>query len=160
VLSARTAEGQKVAALDAGANDYVSKPFGMDELMARLRVVMRHPVSEGESPVIETPDFSIDLAAKRVHRGDEDVRLTATEWQIVELLARNPGKLITQRQLLEQVWGLIDAKTNYVRVFMVAIRRKLEPDPAHPRYLLTEPGSGIRFVPEGAPLRDAEPTTN
>jgi two-component system, OmpR family, KDP operon response regulator KdpE len=159
VLSARTSEGQKVAALDAGANDYVSKPFGMDELMARLRVVLRHPASEEDSPAIETPDFTIDLTAKRVQRGGEDLRLTATEWQIVELLARNPGKLITQRQLLEHVWGLSDVKTNYVRVFMVAIRRKLEPDPAHPRYFLTEPGSGIRFVPEGAPLHDAEPTT-
>jgi two-component system, OmpR family, KDP operon response regulator KdpE len=148
VLSARTEERQKVAALDAGANDYVTKPFGMDELLARLRVALRVPVGE-EAPVIETPDFVIDLGAKRVQRGGEDVRLTATEWQVVELLARNPGRLVTQRQLLEQVWGLQDVKTNYVRVFMVAIRKKLEPDPSHPRYFITEPGSGIRFVPEG-----------
>jgi two-component system KDP operon response regulator KdpE len=155
VLSARTAEAQKVAALDAGANDYVSKPFGMDELMARLRVALRAPAPEGEMPVIETPDFTIDLAAKRVTREGEDVRLTATEWQVVELLARNPGRLITQRQLLEKVWGLSDVKTNYVRVFMVSIRRKLEPDPAHPRYFLTEPGSGLRFSTEGSTLPDA-----
>ena len=150
VLSARTAEAQKVAALDAGANDYVSKPFGMDELMARLRVALRTTTPAEELPVIETEDFTIDLAAKRVRKGSVDVRLTATEWQVVEILARNPGKLVTQRQLLEQVWGLTDAKTNYVRVFMVAIRKKLEPDPAHPRYFLTEPGSGLRFMPEGS----------
>jgi two-component system, OmpR family, KDP operon response regulator KdpE len=154
VLSARTAEAQKVAALDAGANDYVSKPFGMDELMARLRVVLRTTTPPEELPVIETADFTIDLAAKRVRKGSTDVRLTATEWQVVEILARNPGKLVTQRQLLEDVWGLTDVKTNYVRVFMVAIRKKLEPDPAHPQYFVTEPGSGLRFVPEGA--RDHE----
>jgi two-component system KDP operon response regulator KdpE len=149
VLSARTAEAQKVAALDAGANDYVSKPFGMDELLARMRVALRTSAPPDESPVIETADFTIDLAAKRIRKGHADVRLTATEWQVVEILARNPGKLITQRYLLEHVWGLTDTKTNYVRVFMVAIRKKLEPDPAHPRYFITEPGSGLRFVPEG-----------
>jgi two-component system KDP operon response regulator KdpE len=142
---------EKVAALDAGANDYVSKPFGLAELMARLRVALRASVPTEELPVVATADFTIDLAAKRVRKGTADVRLTATEWQVVEILARNPGKLITQRQLLEQVWGLADAKTNYVRVFMVAIRKKLEPDPAHPRYFLTEPGSGLRFIPEGVP---------
>jgi two-component system KDP operon response regulator KdpE len=158
VLSARTEESQKVAALDAGANDYVGKPFGMDELMARLRVALRIPASVEDAPVVETPDFSIDLAAKRVRRDGHEVRLTATEWQVVELLARNPGKLVTQRQLLEQVWGLHNTRTNnYVRVFLVTIRRKLEPDPAHPRYFVTEPGSGIRFVPEGLPSPQAPP---
>ena len=151
VLSARTAESQKVAALDAGANDYVTKPFGMDELMARLRVALRTPSAGDDVPVVETADFTIDLAAKRVRCGDRDVRLTATEWHVVEILARNPGRLITQRQLLEDVWGLTDTKTNYVRVLMVAVRRKLEPDPAHPRYFITEPRSGLRFVPEGVP---------
>jgi two-component system KDP operon response regulator KdpE len=149
VLSARTAEAQKVAALDAGANDYVSKPFGMDELMARLRVALRAPAGVDEVAVVGTPDFSIDLTAKRILKDGRDVRLTATEWQVVEILARNPGKLITQRQLLEQVWGLSNTKSNYVRVLMVAIRRKLEPDPSKPRYFITEPGSGLRFVPEG-----------
>jgi two-component system, OmpR family, KDP operon response regulator KdpE len=149
VLSARTAERQKVAALDAGANDYVTKPFGMDELMARLRVALRAPATHDERAIVETPHFAIDLANKRIHRDGRDVRLTATEWQVVEILARNPGRLVTQRQLLEQVWGMTDTKTNYVRVLMVAVRRKLEPDPAHPRYFVTEPGSGIRFVPEG-----------
>lgn len=156
VLSARTEESQKVAALDAGANDYVGKPFGMDELMARLRVALRAPTSVDDAPVVETPDFVIDLAAKRVRRGVHEVRLTATEWQVVEFLARNAGKLVTQRQLLEKVWGLRNTKTNYVRVFLVTIRRKLEPDPAHPRYFVTEPGSGVRFVPEGLPPPDAD----
>ena len=151
VLSARTAEGQKVAALDAGANDYVTKPFGMDELMARLRVALRVPAGTEEHAVVETDAFTIDLANKRIQRNGRDVRLTATEWHVVEILARNPGRLITQRQLLEQVWGLSDTKTNYVRVLMVAVRRKLEPDPSHPRYFITEPGSGIRFLPEGTP---------
>jgi two-component system KDP operon response regulator KdpE len=119
---------------------------GMDELMARLRVALRVPTTV-EEPVVETPDFSIDLAAKRVRRNGHDVRLTSTEWGVVELLARHPRRLIAQRQLLEEVWGLKETKTNYVRVFMVAIRRKLEPDPARPRYFVTEPGSGLRFVP-------------
>ncbi len=151
VLSARTAEQQKVAALDAGANDYVTKPFGMDELTARLRVALRAPAPGGEAAAVCTPDFTIDLANKRVQKDGRDVRLTATEWQVVEILARNPGRLVTQRQLLKQVWGLTDTKTNYVRVLMVAVRRKLEPDPSHPRYFVTEPRSGLRFIPEGAP---------
>jgi two-component system KDP operon response regulator KdpE len=161
VLSARTAEQQKVAALDAGANDYVTKPFGMDELMARLRVALRVPAGGGEVAVVETPDFTIDLANKRVQKDGRDVRLTATEWQVVEILARNPGRLITQRHLLNEVWGLTDTKTNYVRVLMVAVRRKLEPDPSHPRYFVTEPRSGLRFVPEGAaaPARPAPTDT-
>jgi two-component system KDP operon response regulator KdpE len=156
VLSARTAEEQKVAALDAGANDYVTKPFGMGELMARLRVALRPPAGSEEVPLVETVDFTIDLVAKRVRKGDRDVRLTATEWDVVGLLARNPGRLITQRQLLEQVWGLRDTRSGVVRVFLATIRRKLEPDPAHPRYFLTEPGSGLRFVPEGAAGQDFE----
>ena len=156
ILSARTGEPQKVAALDAGANDYVTKPFGMDELMARVRVALRAPTGAEEHAVVETTDFTIDLANKRIRRGDRDVRLTATEWQVVEILARNPGRLITQRHLLEQVWGLTDTKTNYIRVLMVAVRRKLEPDPSHPRYFITEPGSGIRFVPEGVPSAAAD----
>jgi two-component system, OmpR family, KDP operon response regulator KdpE len=156
ILSARTGEPQKVAALDAGANDYVTKPFGMDELMARVRVALRAPSGAEEHAVVDTADFVIDLANKRIRRGGRDIRLTATEWQVVEILARNPGRLITQRHLLKQVWGLTDTKTNYIRVLMVAVRRKLEPDPSHPRYFITEPGSGIRFVPEGAPSAPAD----
>jgi len=161
VLSARTAEAQKVAALDAGANDYVSKPFGMDELMARVRVALRKPATAEEAPVVETRDFTIDLANKRVRRSDgKDVRLTATEWQVVELLARNPGKLLTHRQLMTDVWGLHDAKSNLLRVYLVSIRRKLEPDPSKPLYFVTEPGSGLRFVPEGASPADQELRTS
>jgi two-component system KDP operon response regulator KdpE len=117
--------------------------------MARLRAALRvnHPTDQ--TPVLETPDFTLDLAAKRARRGTRDIHLTATEWQIVDLLARNPGRLITQTQLLEHVWGLKNTKNNYVRVrvYLAAIRRKLEPDPTQPRYFLTEPRSGIRFDP-------------
>jgi two-component system KDP operon response regulator KdpE len=151
VLSARIGEDQKVVALDAGANDYVTKPFGMDELMARLRVALRTPDSREQLPIIETADFTVDLAAKQVLKAGQPVRLTRTEWRVVEVLTRNAGRLVTQRQLLEEVWGLADIKTNYVRVFMVAIRRKLEPDPTHPRYFVTEQGSGMRFVQEPSP---------
>jgi two-component system, OmpR family, KDP operon response regulator KdpE len=158
VLSARTAEVQKVAALDAGANDYVTKPFGVDELTARLRVVLRGGAGgrgSGE-PVIETEDFTIDLAAQRVIRDGQRVRLTRTEWQIVQLLVRNPGCLITHRQLLTDVWGVTDSTdSNYVRVFLVSIRRKLEPDPAHPRYFITEPGCGLCFLP-GPPAQNRQ----
>jgi two-component system, OmpR family, KDP operon response regulator KdpE len=148
VLSARTAEIQKVAALDTGADDFVTKPFSMDELLARLRVVLRDRRRGPDEPVVVTEHFTIDLAAQQVRRGGRAVRLTRTEWRIVALLARHPGDLITQRQLLAEVWGVTDvASNNYVRVFMVTIRRKLEPDPAHPRYFITEPGCGVRFLP-------------
>ncbi len=148
VLSARAAEIQKVAALDAGADDYITKPFDMDELMARLRVVLRHRRPGPDEPVVVTEHFTIDLAAQQVTRGGRAVPLTRTEWRIVALLARHPGCLIAQREMLAEVWGLTDVvSNNYVRVFLVAIRRKLEPDPAHPRYFITEPGRGVRFLP-------------
>lgn len=153
VLSARGDETEKVAALDAGANDYVTKPLGIAEFMARLRAALRVSAPAEEIPVVETEDFTLDLAAKRARRDGEDVRLTATEWQIVELLARNPGRLVTQEQLLAHVWGLKDTKNNYVRVYLAAIRRKLEPNPGAPRYFLTEPRSGVRFDPGAPPSR-------
>jgi two-component system, OmpR family, KDP operon response regulator KdpE len=150
VLSARTAEIQKVAALDAGANDYITKPFGMEELLARLRAALRDVHRGSDEPLVETEHFTIDLLAQRVLRGGVPVPLTRTEWRIVQLLARNPGRLITQKQLLSEVWGIQEnASNNYVRVFLVTIRRKLEPDPAHPRYFITEPGCGVRFLPSG-----------
>jgi two-component system KDP operon response regulator KdpE len=155
VLSARTAEIQKVAALDAGANDYVTKPFGMEELMARLRAVLRDVPRGSDEPLVETEHFTIDLLAQRVLRGGTPVPLTRTEWRIVQLLARNPGRLITHQQLLSEIWGLQDVANNYIRVFLVTIRRKLEPDPAHPRYFVTEPGCGVRFLPSGRPPADA-----
>lgn len=148
VLSVREEEREKIAALDAGADDYVTKPFGMGELVARLRAALRRSAGSDESaPVIETPAFSIDLAAKRVIKPDgEEIRLTPTEWGIVELLASNRGKLVSQVQLLRDVWGPnYGEETNYLRVFMAHIRRKLEPDPGVPRYFITEPGMGYRF---------------
>ena len=147
VLSAWGQESQKVAALDAGADDYVTKPFGMDELLARLRAAVRRATPAPDQPVITTPDFTVDLAAKQVTRSDSDtVRLTPTEWQILEILVRNTGKLVTQRQLLQEVWGpAYETEGNYLRVYMAQLRRKLEPEPSQPRYLLTAPGMGYRF---------------
>jgi two-component system KDP operon response regulator KdpE len=146
VLSVRDAEGDKVAALDAGADDYVTKPFGMDELLARLRAALRRTIPAEEEALVETADFTIDLAAKKVRRDGEEVRLTPTEWHLVEVLVRNHGRLVAQRQLLQEVWGpQYHDETNYLRVFMAQVRRKLEPEPAHPRYFITEPGMGYRF---------------
>ena len=148
VLSARGEEAQKVDALDAGADDYVTKPFGMDELLARLRAATRRAVPGSDQPVIATADFTIDLAAKRVTRNTDkaEVRLTPTEWQLLEILARNRGRLITGQQLLRDVWGpAYKTETHYLRVYIAQLRRKLEPDPAQPRYLITEPGIGYRF---------------
>jgi len=148
VLSVREEEREKITALDAGADDYVTKPFGMGELVARLRVALRRSLhSDENAPVIETSAFTIDLAAKRATRPDGDeIRLTPTEWGIVEVLASNQGKLVSQVQLLREVWGpTYGEETNYLRVFMAQIRRKLEPEPRIPRYFITEPGMGYRF---------------
>jgi two-component system, OmpR family, KDP operon response regulator KdpE len=151
-LSARAAEIRKVAALDAGADDYVTKPFDAEELMARLRVALRDRWHAPDVPAVVTEHFTIDLAAGRVTRAGCPVRLTRTEWQIIVLLARYPGCLVTYRQLLAEVWGRTDGvSSEYVRVFMVGIRRKLEPDPAHPRYFITEPGCGVLFLPGPSP---------
>jgi two-component system KDP operon response regulator KdpE len=148
VLSVRDAESDKVAALDAGADDYVTKPFGMDELLARLRAALRRTTHAGEEAVVETADFTIDLAAKKVRRDGGEVRLTPTEWHLVEVLVRNRGRLVAQRQLLQEVWGPeYHDEANYLRVFMAQVRRKLEPEPARPRYFITEPGMGYRFEP-------------
>jgi len=146
VLSVRDAEGDKVAALYAGADDYVTKPFGMDELLARLRAALRRTTPAEEEALVETEDFTIDLAAKKVRRNGEEVRLTPTEWNLVEVLVRNRGRLVAQTQLLQEVWGpQYHDETNYLRVFMAQVRRKLEPEPAQPRYFITEPGMGYRF---------------
>jgi two-component system, OmpR family, KDP operon response regulator KdpE len=146
VLSAWGQESQKVAALDAGADDYVTKPFGMDELLARLRAAVRRASPAPDEPVVATEDFTVDLAAKRVRRGEVDVRLTPTEWQLLEVLVRHRGRLVTQHQLLQEVWGpQYHTEGNYLRVYVAQLRRKLEPDPSRPRYLITEPGMGYRF---------------
>ncbi len=156
VLSVRDAEREKIAALDAGADDYVTKPFGMGELLARLRAALRRESAPGEDqPVVETDDFEIDLSTKRVTGANgEEIRLTPTEWGIVEMLVRHRGKLVSQTQLLKEVWGpQYGEETNYLRVFMAQLRRKLEPHPSTPRYFITEPGMGYRFeIPEAAPL--------
>jgi two-component system, OmpR family, KDP operon response regulator KdpE len=147
VLSARGAEAVKVAALDAGADDYVTKPFGMDELLARLRAALRRANPALDVGTVRTADFTIDLLAKTVTAGGSEVRLTPTEWQILELLVRQRGRLVSQTSLLREVWGPeYQRETHYLRVYLSQLRRKLEPDPAHPRYFITEPGMGYRFM--------------
>jgi two-component system KDP operon response regulator KdpE len=147
VLSVRETERDKVEALDVGADDYVTKPFGMNELLARMRAALRRgPTADGEESVVTTPHFVIDLAAKRATLDGHDSRLTPTEWALVEVLVRNRGKLISQRWLLREVWGpAYEKETNYLRVHFANIRRKLEPEPSQPRYFVTEPGMGYRF---------------
>jgi two-component system KDP operon response regulator KdpE len=148
VLSAREQSRQKVTALDAGADDYVVKPFGMDELLARLRAAIRRGRPVPAEPTITTEDFTIDLSAGRVTAGGQDIKLTPTEWHLLEVLARDPGKVIDHGRLLTEVWGpAYREQTNYLRVYMATLRRKLEPDAANPRYLLTEAGRGYRFEP-------------
>ena len=165
VLSGRTDSTDKVQALDAGADDYITKPFGVDELLARMRAVARRTGTAEDPPRIQLGNITIDLAAKRVTRrpppaaagtpapagsGDqvEDTRLTPTEWHLLEVLLRNPGKLLSRNQLLTEVWGpgYTDATGN-LRLYMTQLRRKLEPDPARPRWLITEPGMGYRYQP-------------
>ncbi|MFF0432063.1 response regulator [Streptomyces sp. NPDC004327] len=153
VLSARTASEEKVHALDVGADDYMTKPFSMDELLARLRAAARRreAVPGTEVTAVDTAHFTVDLVARKVRREGRDVRLTPTEWHLLDILVRNPGRLVAQRRLLEEVWGAgYRGNTNYLRVYMAQLRRKLEPDPSHPRYLITESGMGYRFEPAGA----------
>ena len=149
VLSARHTSDDKVEALDAGADDYITKPFGPDELLARLRALLRRsPDHKAPEPVITTDNFTVDLAKHRVTRDGADVRLTPIEWNILEILVRNPEKLITQRQLLTEVWGPgYETASGNLRFYMGQLRRKLEEDPARPKHLLTEPGMGYRFEP-------------
>ena len=153
VLSGRTDSLDKVEALDAGADDYVTKPFGMDELLARMRALSRRSGVVEDQPVVRLGQVTVDLAARRVTADDTgravEVRLTPTEWHQLEVLLRNPGKLMSQRQLLLEVWGPgYDRAQGNLRLYMVQLRRKLEPDPARPRYLLNEPGMGYRYQPD------------
>jgi two-component system, OmpR family, KDP operon response regulator KdpE len=144
VLSARAESIEKVEALDLGADDYVTKPFGMEELLARIRAAARRAGSD--VPVLAAGDLVIDLPARRVTRHGEVVRLTPTEWGLLEQLVRTPGRLVSQRDLLHEVWGpAYDNETNYLRVYVGALRKKLEEDPSAPRHLITEPGMGYRF---------------
>jgi two-component system KDP operon response regulator KdpE len=160
VLTVREAERDKIQALDAGADDYVTKPFGMGELLARLRAALRRALpDDSEHAVMTTRHFTIDLQAKKVVGvDDEEIRLTPTEWGIVEVLVRNQGKLVSQTKLLHDVWGpQYGEETNYLRVFMAQVRRKLEPEPGAPRYFITEPGMGYRFENPGSDGESTEP---
>lgn len=147
VLSARGREDDKVAALDAGADDYVTKPFGMNELLARMRVALRNRQGkDADEPVIELDGLRIDFARHEVHRDDELLKLTPLEFKLLGTLARNAGKVLTHRQLLKEVWGPAHAAdTHYLRVYMANLRKKLELDVSAPKYLLTEPGVGYRL---------------
>ena len=148
VLSARHQSMNKVEALDLGADDYVTKPFGMDELLARLRAALRRAPGADQDPHVEAEGFTVDLDARRVVRDGVQVHLTPKEWELVSVLVRNPGRLVSQRQLLHDVWGPeYDTETEYLRVLMGRVRRKLEPDHSHPRHFITEPGMGYRFEP-------------
>lgn len=151
VLSARVSHDEKVRLLDAGANDYITKPFSMEELLARVRVALRQAAPAAGSPMVATDAFTVDLDAKQVRSTDgEVIRLTPTEWGLLELLARRAGRLVTQRELLQQLWGPgYEKETHYLRVYMGQLRRKLEPDSANPRHLLTEPGRGYRLETSG-----------
>jgi len=148
VLSARSDEQDKIAALDAGADDFLGKPFGIGELQARLRVALRRHGGAGQSdPVVSFSDITVDLAARRITRGAEEIHLTPIEFRLLGVLLNNPGKVLTQRQLLSQVWGPNAVEhSHYLRIYMGHLRQKLESDPARPRHLLTETGIGYRFM--------------
>jgi two-component system KDP operon response regulator KdpE len=148
VLSGRLNSAAKIDALDAGADDYVTKPFNVEELLARIRAVARRVVAQESSEPIRVGRWTVDMVARTVTDDADIVHLTPTEWQLLDVLLRNPGRLVSQRQLLQQVWGptYID-ETHYLRQYMKNLRRKLEDDPARPQHLLTEPGMGYRFQP-------------
>jgi two-component system KDP operon response regulator KdpE len=155
VLSGRSDSGDKVEALDAGADDYITKPFGVDELLARMRAVSRRVAPPDSAPIVSLGDVTVDIAAKRVTAardgGVHEVRLTPTEWHLIEVLARHPGKLFSRRQLLTEVWGPgYETAYGNLRLYMTQLRRKLEADPSRPKYLLTEPGMGYRFEPDSS----------
>ncbi|WP_201467013.1 response regulator [Janibacter melonis] len=150
VVSGRAGSADKVEALDAGADDYVTKPFAVDELLARVRALTRRVPQAAETPAVRLGEVTVDLAARSVVRegegGRQHVRLTPTEWQVLEILVRNPGRLVTRQTLLTSIWGSEHvADTGYLRLYVSQLRKKLEPDPAHPRYLLTEAGMGYRL---------------
>lgn len=149
VLSVRESQSEKVTALDAGADDYVVKPFGMDELLARMRAALRRARPEEARPKLRFSDLEIDLARQLVYLGSERVHLTPTEYKLLEALATNAGKLLTHSWLLRRVWGpAYDRESHYVRVYVQQLRQKLGDDPGHPRYIITEPGLGYRWKPE------------
>jgi two-component system KDP operon response regulator KdpE len=152
VLSARGREQDKVAALDLGADDYLTKPFGVEELLARIRVALRHAsLGPGDvpEPVFEVGELKVDLTQRQVFRAGQEIHLTPTEYKLLATLVRHVGKLLTHRQLLQEVWGSnFVTQNHYLRIYMMQLRQKIEPDPARPRLLLTEPGVGYRFKAE------------
>jgi two-component system KDP operon response regulator KdpE len=166
VVSGRTDSADKVDALDAGADDYVTKPFAADELLARIRALTRRTPTVSDEPVIRFGPIAVDLAARQVLRsteaGSEIVRLTPTEWQILDVLVRNPRRLVTRQTLLTEVWGpQYTSDTGYLRLYLAQLRKKLEPVPSHPRYLVTEAGMGYRFMPDAdADVADADTVTD
>ncbi|NYF18169.1 two-component system KDP operon response regulator KdpE [Microbacterium sp. AK009] len=147
VVSGRTGSADKVDALDAGADDYVTKPFQIDELLARLRALSRRRGGTADEPLVAFGDVTVDLAARAVTRGGERVHLTPTEWRMLEFLARNPGALVTRQTLLKEIWASENVQdSGYLRLYMSQLRKKLEPDPSHPVHLITESGMGYRLV--------------
>ena len=147
ILTARDQEKEKIDALDAGADDYITKPFSMGELLARMRVSVRRSAHVGEDPVIQCGDLSIDLAQRRVMVDAQEIKLTPTEYDIIKILAQNAGKVLTHRQLLKAVWGdTYSDDTHYIRVYIGQLRRKIEPNPTQPRYIVTESGVGYRLM--------------
>lgn len=149
VLSVRESQAEKVGALDAGADDYLTKPFAMDELLARMRAVRRRSAGEEPAPVLRFAELELDRGRQRVRRGGEDLRLTPTEYRLLETMAANPGKLLAHRWLLQKVWGpAYGEESHYLRVFVRQLRRKLSDDPAAPRFIVTEPGLGYRWKME------------
>ncbi|HTP97553.1 MAG TPA: two-component system response regulator KdpE [Burkholderiales bacterium] len=152
VLSARTQEHEKVAALDAGADDYLTKPFGVGELLARIRVALRHAErgpQEADGSAFSVANLKVDLAQRRVFSGEQEVHLTPIEYRLLALLVKHAGKVLTHRQLLKEVWGPAYVEhSHYLRIYMGCLRHKLEAEPARPRFLLTEPGVGYRLAAE------------
>ncbi|WP_100346057.1 response regulator [Compostimonas suwonensis] len=153
VISGRTDSGDKVDALDAGADDYVTKPFAADELLARIRALTRRTPAATDEPIVRLGAITIDRSARQVTRSEGDgtvnVRLTPTEWRMLDVLLRSPRRLVTRQSLLTEVWGpQYTNDTGYLRLYLAQLRKKLEPEPGHPRYFLTEAGMGYRFVPD------------
>jgi two-component system KDP operon response regulator KdpE len=149
VVSGRTESWDKVEALDAGADDYVTKPFAADELLARIRALSRRQATATDEPVVTFGDVVVDLGARVATRAGSTVRLTPTEWRLLEVLVRHPGRLVTREALLTEVWGpQYTSDTGYLRLYLSQLRKKLEPEPSAPRFLITESGMGYRFVPD------------
>jgi two-component system KDP operon response regulator KdpE len=147
ILSVREQEGDKIAALDAGADDYVTKPFSMGELLARIRTALRHAAGTGDEPVLTFGSLVIDMTRRYVAMDGKEVKLTPTEYELLRVLTVNAGKVITHRQLMRMVWGpSYEQETNYLRVYIRQLRQKIEPDPARPRHIITEPGVGYRLI--------------